>query len=221
MTFSIPTAASGNFWHVVAMFVKRRTAIMSAVIAIALAIPLANSAQAADADPAIITATPDGIGFTLSSAALVANTGDTFTLVNASGHLMDVFDVFGSVSANGTPCPSTAKCAVPDGTSQVFVITEVGSIAAERRGIAGTSVVITMSQRGPAPPPDLLQQVGRPAAGCASFSDPSLNWAGVEAGGWSESWAMWVNGGSGGPVCTRTLSFSVNLNRWIVRATPV
>jgi hypothetical protein len=215
-------ALRSDLWHRVCMIAPIRIVLVSGLLSTALAFSLATPAQAADADPASITVTRDGTdGIELSSAALIAAVGDTFTVVNTTDAAVDVFDVFGSITAAGTACPSTAKCAVPAGTSQVFVITELGSIAIENQGRPGTGVIVTMTFRGFPPPPDVLQQVGRPAAGCSSFSDPSLNWAGVEAGGWSESWAMWVNGGSGGPVCTRTLSFSVNLNRWIVRATPV
>jgi hypothetical protein len=43
-----------------------------------------------------------------------------------------------------------------------------------------------------------------------------LNWGGAGSGGWGNSWAQWANGGSGGPVCTRTLVYSNSSSRWIV-----
>jgi hypothetical protein len=56
---------------------------------------------------------------------------------------------------------------------------------------------------GPAP---LLQQFGKSASATCESSDPDwANWPGVIAGGWTESWAQWVNDGNGGVVCTRTL----------------
>jgi hypothetical protein len=200
------------------MFTARRIAPITTLLGAILILPLAPPVQAAQADPSTITATRSGVAILdLTSAELVANAGDSFTLTNASNTTIDVFDVFGTITAGGVTCPSSAKCAVAAGTSQVFLITQIGSIAAEFQGQPGSSVVITMTLRPAPPPPDVLQQVGKPTAGCATFNDPALNLAGVDGGGWSESWAMWMNGGTGGSVCTRTLSFSTNLNRWIVR----
>lgn len=53
-------------------------------------------------------------------------------------------------------------------------------------------------------PSDILQQVPTPAGGCASVGQADLNWSGVDAGGWSQSWAAWGNGGQGGAICTDT-----------------
>lgn len=69
---------------------------------------------------------------------------------------------------------------------------------------------------GPAP---VTQQVGMPASmTCSTFVDKSLNWAGVPDGGWTSSWAQWVNGGKGGAVCTRTLTYSTTQMRWVLTA---
>lgn len=66
-------------------------------------------------------------------------------------------------------------------------------------------------------PHPIFQQFGKPASGtCDSVAPATLNWSGVTSGGWSESWAQWVNGGSGGAVCTRTLIYSTAQSRWIV-----
>ena len=67
------------------------------------------------------------------------------------------------------------------------------------------------------PPPDVLQQVGMPASGlCSDISIPELNWAGVPSSGWGASWAQWLHDGAGGAVCTRTLHYDVNQDRWTV-----
>jgi hypothetical protein len=63
----------------------------------------------------------------------------------------------------------------------------------------------------------VLQQVGLPADGCESVQDSQLNWSGVPFGGWSISWAEWVNGGKGGAVCTRTLTYSSATGAWLVK----
>ena len=63
---------------------------------------------------------------------------------------------------------------------------------------------------------DVVQQVGEPVGGCAMVVAPSLNWAGVASGGWTRSWAQWVNEGRGGTVCTRTLTYSDAMERWVL-----
>lgn len=72
----------------------------------------------------------------------------------------------------------------------------------------------TDSLPGPAP---IIQQFGKPASGtCDPIAPESLNWAGVASGGWGESWAQWMNGGSGGAVCTRTLVYRSAQSIWVV-----
>ncbi len=68
------------------------------------------------------------------------------------------------------------------------------------------------SSSSPAP---IFQQFGIPATGsCAAAAPESLNWSGVASGGWSESWAQWMNGGNGGAVCSRSLVYSAAQGRW-------
>lgn len=64
-------------------------------------------------------------------------------------------------------------------------------------------------------PPDVLQHVGLPKSGsCTDVDDSKLNWAGVNSGGWTASWAQWVNNGSGGAICGRTLQYAPS-GRWV------
>lgn len=66
-------------------------------------------------------------------------------------------------------------------------------------------------------PAAITQQFGKTDAGSCDVAAPeSLNWAGVAGGGWSESWAEWMNDGTGGVVCTRTLIFSVAQGGWTI-----
>ncbi len=96
--------------------------------------------------------------------------------------------------------------------STVYAATHGGlSISSGGGGDASAS---TETRVGPA---DVIQQVGRPTSGCENLALPSLDWAGVSSGGWTPSWAQWVDGGRGGPVCTRTLAYSTNTNAWFVR----
>lgn len=64
-------------------------------------------------------------------------------------------------------------------------------------------------------PDPIVQQFGKPASGtCADSAPESLNWGGSSSGGWGESWAQWMNGGTGGAVCTRTLVHSTSSGAW-------
>ena len=66
-----------------------------------------------------------------------------------------------------------------------------------------------------AAPTPLIQQFGKPAFGtCDGAAPEDLNWSGVPSGGWGESWAQWVNSGSGGAVCTRMLVYSNSESTW-------
>lgn len=74
---------------------------------------------------------------------------------------------------------------------------------------------VTTSSNGPSSsetpesPADAHQAIGLPTSGtCAGLSMPGLDWAGVAAGGWTQSWAQWMNDGHGGAVCQRTIHFS-------------
>lgn len=79
------------------------------------------------------------------------------------------------------------------------------------------SPIVSAAVAGSAPP-DVLQHVGLPASGsCADVDDSKLNWAGVSGGGWTPSWAQWVNNGSGGAICGRTLYYAPS-GRWAVRS---
>lgn len=77
---------------------------------------------------------------------------------------------------------------------------------------ASFAVTVASPAPDPAPassgsgPASVIQQFGKPATGSCDANQPEgLDWAGVPAGGWAESWAEWMNGGAGGAVCTRTL----------------
>lgn len=64
--------------------------------------------------------------------------------------------------------------------------------------------------RVPAPaasPAPIVQQVGAPRGTCDGVDDAGLSYGTGVRGGWSPSWAQWVNDGRGGAVCTRTLQW--------------
>jgi hypothetical protein len=63
----------------------------------------------------------------------------------------------------------------------------------------------------------VLQQFRMPTGGtCAGAATQDFNWSAVTGGGWGESWAQWVNNGTGGAVCSRILVYSNALGRWVV-----
>ena len=107
----------------------------------------------------------------------------------------------------------TTTTALPSGTYRLDLYDSTGG------GIVLDSIVATISNSagstvGPDP---VVQQFGRPTVGtCAETALESLTWVGVSGGGWGESWAQWVNGGNGGSVCTRTLTYSSSQGRWTV-----
>ena len=126
-----------------------------------------------------------------------------------------------SISTNGGANFTTYTTANGLGSNNVHGVFSAGStiyaatlIADEGDGGLSISSSGGETQFGPA---DEIQQIGQPAAGCENVSLPLLDWAGVSSGGWAPSWAEWVNGGRGGPVCTRTLAYSTSRNAWFVR----
>jgi len=62
-----------------------------------------------------------------------------------------------------------------------------------------------------------IQQFPLPeTATCNEGQPEGLDWGGVASGGWSVSWAQWVNDGEGGEVCTRTLVYNASAAAWQV-----
>jgi hypothetical protein len=101
----------------------------------------------------------------------------------------------------------------PVNSSIAAVVGQVGSSSQQfgQVGIGTNLMILTVnavSEPVPGPPPfephDYLQQVALPASGsCDDIPPESGHWHGTPFGGWSQSWAQWVNNGSGGAVCTR------------------
>ena len=114
---------------------------------------------------------------------------------------------------------------LPDTTCNVSMGDNTGP-----RSSTLTNVVIGLGGDGPcgpnadlssatSGPPLILQQVGlAPSGSCTTFTDVNLNWGGAESGGWTQSWAQWLNDGRGGLVCTRTLVYDNSVNHWVIAA---
>lgn len=57
-------------------------------------------------------------------------------------------------------------------------------------------------------PAPILQQLPMPSSGsCVMDNDTAYGYGTAVRGGWTPSWAAWVNGGTGGPVCGRMLVY--------------
>lgn len=68
----------------------------------------------------------------------------------------------------------------------------------------------------PSPIP-VLQQFGKPIVGtCLDEAPVHTQLPGAPSGGWGHSWAEWMNDGTGGLVCTRTLVYSTSRGGWVV-----
>lgn len=66
-------------------------------------------------------------------------------------------------------------------------------------------------------PASVTQQFGKPASGTCDAAQPAgLDWAGVPSGGWAHSWSQWMNAGTGGFVCTRTLVYRTSQGTWVL-----
>lgn len=133
---------------------------------------------------------------------VTGNPGDSFTFVNlncGTARVLVPSLVTGPGSiANGGRGTFTLGSTL--GSALMFVNTSLGAF--------GVTVVVTDA---PVTAPlltvhDDLQQVGVPASGDCADVDPSVgHYIGAPVGGWSKSWAWWINDGKGGPVCTREL----------------
>jgi len=79
--------------------------------------------------------------------------------------------------------------------------------------VEGTGQVEEDSQT----PPSIIQQIGLPPTGtCEDVMDGMFGTQTYVRGGWGRSWAMWMNGGLGGAVCTRMLVYSHAQGRWVL-----
>jgi hypothetical protein len=176
--------------------------LTASIIAAAGFLVVAPSAQAS-VNPAVI-------GFqnpacTPSTTSIVGNPGSTFKIVSVDCGTLAVTlqgaHVTGPASVFNQSAGTYTLGAVGSGGISVFVVPP-GGVGM----FVSISVTITNDfVPGPILHDD-LQQVGVPASGNCDDVDPRVgHYPGAPFGGWSKSWAMWINEGKGGPVCTREL----------------
>ena len=106
----------------------------------------------------------------------------------------------------------SASASLASGSSRTFTLGSVGNGSiSDFYGKPGLSITVhDPAVRVITFPPfvghDWIQQVGVPASGdCNDVPSSVGHWRGAPTGGWSLSWAQWINDGTGGPVCHREL----------------
>lgn len=200
----------------------------SAATAATLAVSLASPAVAGTYAPTCGVAGSQAI----SGNSQTFNAGGFCTFVTwAAGSGSSASDF--SVTVNGSPLASgvqslitgpvvltysgstsgSATVTFEDGS--IFSPTTFSYVIAVTGGSGGGGGSSSTSR--PSGPGAVTQEFGKPLSGtCDAAAPASLNWSGVDSGGWSESWSQWMSGGTGGAVCTRTLIYSNGLGRWTV-----
>ena len=180
--------------------------VAAGVVAVA---GLGTSAPAmAAANPSIVSVTCVGPGggcdaSKFSAPSIIANPGDRFTVYNGT--------TFAGLFYIGSSVAPTQTVAVANGLSgSMTAPSVVGSYTLSWSGSGGPSIPLTVTNdpitRSDAQPVVGLQQVGVPASGdCADVPVSVGHDQGFPIGGWSKSWANWINNGTGGAVCTRTV----------------
>jgi hypothetical protein len=142
----------------------------------------------------------------LVSSNCVTWDGSGGTASSVSGHIGESFTVtfpnllvaVGSAGIQRARCPEWSFSSNPVATSPAtglvgtpdpvtFTITGPGSISFTTSSpnsiLTPLELTITISVLAGDPPPDVMQQVGAPSTGtCATFSDSTLDWAGVPVG---------------------------------------
>lgn len=143
--------------------------------------------------------------------------GGTGTLTYVQGGTTRTYPI-GTGGTPGIDVPSTVT----------YTATVVGGARIEIRDSGAGGVIQAWNVTVTAPPPadpaalrvgpaPTLQQFGKPASSTCDAAQPEgLNWGGAPTGGWSTSWAQWLNNGTGGAVCTRTLVYSSTRTAWVV-----
>jgi len=186
--------------------------VTAALLTLALGVggSIAGAAPAhAGVNPTLITVARDGSGTCVASTgALVGNPGSRFTVhnVDCAGTLPYVIvqGTVGAFAGSGTRLANGGSATFTLGSTSGLMIVQAFSAGAPRITVTVTTDVI--------PEPtvhDEFQQVGVPASGdCADVPPTVGHYPGYPIGGWSRSWAQWINNGAGGPVCTREVEES-------------
>jgi hypothetical protein len=193
-------------------------AVLATTALIIAGIGVASPAHAAD-----VTVTGSNAVPTVSPSSISVSSGSTFTVLNSGSDELAIYATGftpATIDVAGSACVGVSPCTVAIGATVIFTVTAVGTVGVGGgtftlvAGGGGGSSSSTTSGSAPAP---VVQQFGMPATGTCDEAQPEgLNWSGVTNGGWGISWAQWMNGGTGGAVCTRTLIYSTDQSKWVV-----
>jgi len=195
--------------------------ITSSVLVMSVVVMGAQSAHAAAATPADLTMSTQCNVWTnnspqTSTITVTGAVGDTFTAVEGAGGSGCTAQTFAITGAAGIVSPSTGNVG-SSGSPTTFTIGGAGTFTVVALIDSLTIVVVLASSASTTSSglPDVFQgfPVGSTSS-CASVTRPDLDWGGVASGNWTQSWAMWPNGGTGGPVCNRVLWYDTNASRW-------
>ena len=183
--------------------------VAAGVVAVA---GLGTSAPAmAAANPSIVSVTCGAsciIPSISDNGGILANPGSTFT-VHAGTATTATFQIQGQSSVTVGPNQSasmTAPSAVGSYNFYIAVPNAEATTVIDTLTVTNAPVAPAHAD-GSTPQPIVgLQQVGVPASGdCADVPASVGHDQGFPIGGWSKTWANWINNGTGGPVCTRTV----------------
>ena len=175
----------------------RKTAVvLVSTLAVLAAFGLGTQSAAAAANPSIVTVTSTaGVPCTVSATSVRANVGDVLTLHAADRPIVALLDGSSFVTVPGK-----------GSTGVSFPTLGVHTIEVCPQGLIVTVSIVAEPVDAPAVHDD-IQQVGVPVSGDCVDVDPAVgHYVGAPIGGWSKSWAWWINDGKGGPVCTRELA---------------
>lgn len=184
--------------------------LLAFAIAVALPIAVASPARAGS-NPVLITVARDGSGTCVASTgSLIGNPGSRFTVhnVDCAGQLPYVIvqSTAGAVVGSGTRIANGGSASFTLGTLSGLMIIQAFNAGAPRINVTITDTPIEDPK-----PHDEFQQVGVPASGDCSDVAPEVgHYPGYPIGGWSKSWAQWINDGTGGPVCTREIELKLD-----------
>ncbi len=198
----------------------KRNAIAGAIFA---GIVIAVGAMAPGASAGIDT--PRVLVGNVNGACAVSSGADEITITGNPG---DSFRVF-NLGCGPVTTPSTGNLTGPGsipqfGSATYTLGSSVGSgtlVINPDRTVTTVPFVIRVnivSTPITTPRPvmhDYLQQVGLPRSGsCSDVAHDAGHFDGFPYGGWSASWAQWINNGRGGPICTREIYFDANRAEW-------
>lgn len=187
---------------------SRSFTIGAGVVLTAGLVTMMSPAAFAQADPPTIGVGCSDAGFWVTT--VTAQPGDVVTLVGAGGPSnICTLNLGSTASAKSTTFTG-------DETLDITILGP-GTITVETSLTPTTAPVLTVLVPGSTGPADILQQLPVPDSGaCADVADAAFAYGTSAAGGWGRSWARWMNAGSGGAVCSRTLHYSNEAGGWIV-----